>query len=71
MNHPLSTWWAYYRDAAGTRSVLNIEVELRRLVLTTASGEVLRLTPTEAAMLLDNLESATDHCVKHVMPPAD
>lgn len=34
------------------------------LTFTAASGEVLRFTPTDAAMLLENVESALDHCVK-------
>ena len=48
--------------------MLNIEVEQRRVVLTTATGEILRFTPTDAAMLLENVESAVDHCVKSAMP---
>ena len=62
------TWWSFYTDASGNGAVLNIEVEQRRVVLTSAMGEVLRLTPTEAAMLLENVESALDHCVKPDMP---
>jgi hypothetical protein len=58
------TWWTFYSDASGNGAVLNIEVERRRVVLTTAAGEVLSLTPTDVAMLLENLELALDHCVK-------
>lgn len=61
-------WWTFYMDASGNRAVLNIEMEQRRVVLTTATGEVLRFTPTEVAMLLENVESALDHCVKPDMP---
>ncbi|MCP2164988.1 hypothetical protein [Goodfellowiella coeruleoviolacea] len=53
------TWWAYYTDQAGRRAVLTIAVAGRHLVLTTAAGAQLRLTATEAAMLLENLECAT------------
>lgn len=65
---PFGSWWTFYTDASGTGAVLDIEVAQRRIVLTTASGEVLRLTPSEAAMLLENVESALDHCVKSSMP---
>lgn len=61
---PYGTWWTFYTDAAGNGAVLNIEVELRHVTLTTATGEVLRLTPTDAAMLLESVELAVDHCVK-------
>ena len=61
---PYGTWWTFYTDATGTGAVLNIEVVQRRVVLTTAAGEVLRLTAADAAMLLENVESALDHCVK-------
>lgn len=62
-----STWWSYYTDATGNRVTLDITVEGSRLLVTTATGEVLGMTLTELAMLMENLQSAADHQMKHAM----
>lgn len=50
------TWWTYYTDAAGKRAVLTIELVRRKILFTTSAGERLLLSPTELAMLIENLE---------------
>ncbi|MFD0201447.1 MULTISPECIES: hypothetical protein [Saccharothrix] len=64
---PPSTWWSYYTDATGNRVTLDITVEGSQLLVTTATGEVLGMTPTELAMLMENLQSAADYQMKHAM----
>ncbi|MFI9384972.1 hypothetical protein [Kutzneria sp. NPDC052558] len=51
--------WCFYTDANGEQAQLAISVQDSELVLTTATGEVLRFTGAQIGMLLTNLEAAT------------
>jgi hypothetical protein len=57
------TYWTFYTDAAGKRAVLTIELVGRKILFTTSAGERLLLSPTELAMLMENLESAASEVV--------
>jgi hypothetical protein len=60
VNSPMfSPHWCFYTDAAGNRVQLSMAVVDGRVVLTTASGEVLTFSGLELGMLLANLEAAT------------
>lgn len=51
--------WCSYVDAAGQQAQLAISIEESDLLLTTATGEVLRFSGAQVGMLLANLEAAT------------
>lgn len=65
MNVPplAGTWWTYYTDTAGRRAVLTIEHVGCKVLLTTSAGERLLLSPTELAMLIENLEGVATEIV--------
>ncbi|MFI9388620.1 hypothetical protein [Kutzneria sp. NPDC052558] len=52
-----SPFWCFYADAAGNRVQLAMAVVDGKVVLTTASGEVLTFSGVELGMLLENLEA--------------
>jgi hypothetical protein len=52
-----SPYWCLYTDAAGNRVQLAMAVVDGKVVLTTASGEVLTFSGVELGMLLENLEA--------------
>ena len=51
-------WQGYYRDRQGNRATLGIRLHAGNIILVTAMGEPLRLTPLEAGLLLDALAAA-------------
>jgi hypothetical protein len=51
--------WCFYTDATGQQAQLAISVQDGDLLLTTATGQVLRFTGVQIGMLLANLEAAT------------
>jgi hypothetical protein len=51
--------WCSYTNAAGQQAQLAISIEERDLLLTTATGEVLRFSGAQIGMLLANLRAAT------------
>lgn len=52
-----SPYWCFYTDVAGNRVQLAMAIVDDRVVLTTASGEVLTFSGLELGMLLENLEA--------------
>lgn len=63
-----STWWCFYRDTTGRQTTLDIFVEQQEVILTTAN-EILRFSPLELGMLLENLESVAEHFIRTPPPP--
>jgi len=51
--------WCFYTDASDEQAQLAISIQGSDLLLTTATGEVLRFTGAQIGMLLANLEAAT------------
>jgi hypothetical protein len=57
-DNTFAPWQGYYRDENGRRATLGIFLHGGHIILVTASGERVRLTPLEAGLLLDGLAAA-------------